>query len=605
MMTFKKAKELLFRASLRYSTKKGNLPLPVQEEIKKSLLELQDAILFNKKKEAIQLAKQVKKLMNIHLKRNVLEYLRESSLSLGFALLVVILIRQMWFELYEVPTGSMRPTIQEHDRLLVSKSTYGINIPLRRGHLYFDEKLLDRNSIVVLTGKGLDIKNLDTMYFYLFPGTKQFVKRLIGKGGDKLYFYGGKVYGVNHLNEDISHELNLPILSAIDHVPFISLEGKLTPSSREGSLMISQMNEPVAELSMTPSRKLRGKLLTPNIDHYYDLWGFKNYAVARLLTNEEYQTLTTQPSLHADLILELIHHPDVKTASLLKLPSGGSYPAIGTLKSYIPLNSTYETRLFESLYTARFVVKNGHVSRYGRPSDQYSPVLEIPNGTYEFYDGTAFQIHWGGLRSELAKNHPIYTYSKERLQLFFNLGIAFDTRFLPLSNSPFLLPSRFAFWRNQNLYVMGQPILMKNDPLLKEYLQNEYLKQSAGPATNPYVPFEDLGPPLLADGKIDVDFIEKYGLKIPEKHYMVLGDNYADSGDSRDFGFVPEENLRGSPAITFFPPGKNFGPLNQPTSPLVTFPKIAVWGTFLVFFALWQYYNRKKQQLPINFDSFQ
>ncbi|MBP9842125.1 MAG: signal peptidase I [Simkaniaceae bacterium] len=603
MMTFKKAKEILFKGYLRYEKKKGNLSPLIKEEFKKVLSELQEAIMASKKKEAIELAKQVKKLMQLHLKRNPLEYFKETSLSLGFALFVVILIRQMWFELYEVPTGSMRPTIQEHDRLLVSKSTYGINIPLRLGHFYFDDHLLQRNSVVIFTGEGLDIRNLETKYFYIFPGIKQFVKRLIGKSGDKLYFYGGKIYGINRFNEDISHELNLPELTAIDHIPFISLEGKLVPS-QENSLLLCQMNEPVAQLMMSPGQKLRGKLLVKDIEHYYDLWGFKNYAVARLLTQKEYETLASPPYLNGDLILELTHHPDVKTSALLKLPSGGLYPTIGTEKSYIALPQEAEHRLFESLYTARFVVSKGKISRYGREADLYSPSfsLDVPDGIYEFYQGTAFQLGWGGIRHTLAKDHPLYTYSREKLQLLFNLGIAFDTRLSPLSITPFLLPSRFAFWRDQNLYVMGQPFLMKDDPLLQEYMHTEYTRQSAAPKGAPYIPFEDLGPPLKSDGKIDTDFIEKYGVKVPEGHYLVLGDNYADSGDSRDFGFVPQENLRGSPALTFFPPGKNFGPLNQPTTPLVTTPKLIVWGTFLTFFALWQYYNRKKQQLPIHID---
>lgn len=575
MMTLKKAKELLFKGSQRYFKKKETLSAALQGEAKKLLSSLQEALLAQNKKEAIFQAKQLKKFMHLHMKRNPLEYLRETSLSLGFALVVVVLIRQMWFELYEVPTGSMRPTIQEHDRLLVSKSTYGINIPLSRGHLYFDENLVKRDSIVIFTGAGLDIKNLDTMYFYLFPGKKQFVKRLIGKGGDKLYFYGGKVYGVNHLNEDISHEMD-----TVDHIPFISLEGKMISSPEEGSVMLCQMNEPVAQLFMTASKKLRGKMLLPNIDHYYDLWGFKNYAVARLITKEA----------NGPLFLELTHHPDIQQAYLHKLPSGGGYPMLGTSKSYIPLKEEQEDRLFDSLYTGRFLVSKGRAAHYGRAIDQYSPVLDVPDGTYEFSEGTAFQIFWGGIRRPLDKSHPLYLRSPERLQLFFNLGIAFDTRF----NS--FLPSRFAFWRDHNLYVMGHPFLMQEDPLLTEFLANEHLKQP------PYLPFEDLGPPLTPDGKINLELLEKEGLKIPEKHYLVLGDNYSDSGDSRDFGFVPEENLRGSPALTFFPPGRNFGPLNQPTSPLFTLPKGLVWGTFLLFFALWKWYNRKNEKLPIHFD---
>jgi len=107
-----------------------------------------------------------------------------------FALLVAVLIRTMWFELYTIPTGSMRPTLKEQDFLVVSKTDYGINVPLQAAHFYFDPTLVQRGSIIVFNGENMDIEDADTTYFYLFPGKKQFVKRLIGKPGDSLYFYG-------------------------------------------------------------------------------------------------------------------------------------------------------------------------------------------------------------------------------------------------------------------------------------------------------------------------------------------------------------------------------------------------------------------------------
>ena len=99
-------------------------------------------------------------------------------------------------------SGSMRPTLKEKDMLLVSKTDFGINIPLQAKHLYFDQDLLKRGSIVIFTSKNLDISDQNMLYFYLFPGKKQLVKRLIGKPGDILYFYGGRIYGIDkHGNE--------------------------------------------------------------------------------------------------------------------------------------------------------------------------------------------------------------------------------------------------------------------------------------------------------------------------------------------------------------------------------------------------------------------
>ncbi len=42
-------------------------------------------------------------------------------------------------------------------------------------------------------------------------------------------------------------------------------------------------------------------------------------------------------------------------------------------------------------------------------------------------------------------------------------------------------------------------------------------------------------------------------IKVPPRMYFVLGDNTYDSEDSRFWGFVPEENIRGRAFLVFFP----------------------------------------------------
>ncbi|MEW6637273.1 MAG: signal peptidase I [Actinomycetota bacterium] len=43
---------------------------------------------------------------------------------------------------------------------------------------------------------------------------------------------------------------------------------------------------------------------------------------------------------------------------------------------------------------------------------------------------------------------------------------------------------------------------------------------------------------------------------IPEDHYFMMGDNRANSRDSRFFGPVPEENIEGEAFLRFWPPGR-------------------------------------------------
>ena len=82
---------------------------------------------------------------------------------------------------------------------------------------------------------------------------------------------------------------------SLEHIPFIRFDGKVeTTEPKQGiftKAFFSQMNKPVAKLSLTPIGTITGELVSETgkipPSHYSDLWGFKNYAMARLLTPEQ------------------------------------------------------------------------------------------------------------------------------------------------------------------------------------------------------------------------------------------------------------------------------------------------------------------------------
>lgn len=607
----RKSKRSFLNIYKLYKKKHRNLPPSVRDDIKKALLSTQDALLSNKQEETSLRLAQLEGLAKRYLKKTPFDQAKDFVGAILFALVVAIAVRQMWFEFYEIPTGSMRPTFKEQDRLVVSKTQFGINIPLTANHFYFDPSLVKRGGIVVFTGQDMDIHDVNTMYFYLFPGKKQYIKRMIGKPGDTLYFYGGKIYGIDKDQNDITSELQQPSLHLIDHIPFISFEGKpLSPKTPTQGIfsptILYQMNEPVAKLSLSSNHHVQGEMLpAARVKNYEDLWGFKNYAMAKLLNKKEYLT-----SLHgaflenlkpSDYYLELTHSPNLKTAKLERDLYGKLRPVIGLSKSYIPLDESHLRTLFNHLYTARFVVdSDGFVRRYGYKKNAYPssflPKLKnVPAGTYEFYYGKAYQILWQGITKELPKTHPIYHFSKEQLYLLFNLGIEFDTRFLPDAGYPSLLPSRYAFFRDQNLYVMGAPLLKKEETVLQEFIKQEYFKGHSALAHTPYIPFVDRGVPSK-------ETILRDGITIPQNSYLVLGDNYAMSADSRDFGFVPQNNLRGVPEFIFWPPGKHFGLPNQIFYTIFTLPRIIIWIVAAVIITTVSLLHRKKYKLPLTLE---
>lgn len=618
--SLRKSSSILRHTYHAFSKKKHKLPSNTQEQIEHTLAPLQEAVLQKNKEKASDFAQQAELLAEAHLKKNQFEKIKDGTITLTLALCAAVIIRQCWFELYEIPTGSMRPTLKEKDRLYVSKTTFGINIPLTTKHALFDPSLVQRNGIFVFTGENMDIRDVDTTYFYIFPGKKQYIKRLMGKPGDSLYFYGGQIYGTDAEGNDITALLQPESLGKIEHIPFISFEGKVINSSQSSGGIFSpitflQMNEPIARLYLNNQNQITGEMLSicptpsscqPPVKDYSDLWGFKNYGMARILTKEQAKLLTDEPlSEMADstYYLEIKHHPSLKSAKLSRDERGRLRPVMGLSTSLLPLNDSHLKAIFSNLYTARFIVKNGFAYRYGMSTryigkGTFLPRLPgVPDGMYEFYYGKAYEVLWQGITKELPADHPLYTYSPERAQLFYNLGIEFDTRFSPQTRfSP--LPSRYAYFKKGDLYLMGAPIYTKEESLLQSFLAMEKQKQQMQNLQNPYYPFEDHGPPLLPDGSLDKDLVTKNGITIPPKAYLALGDNHAMSADSRDFGFIPEDNVRGAPDLIFWPYGPRWGHPNQPPYPLLNLPRSIIWSVLGMGCGLYYVRHRKKNKLP-------
>ncbi len=616
LYTLRKSKRVLWQIHKLYKRKEKSMDPPSKERIQSYLTSLQTAILQKDAEISSRIAKQCEEAARKFMPKSSFDKMRDFTSAILFALCIAIVIRQMWFEFYTIPTGSMRPTLKENDYLVVSKSDYGLNVPLQTSHFYFDPSLVQRGSIVVFTGANMDIVDADTVYFYLFPGKKQFVKRLIGKPGDILYFYGGRIYGINKQGKELDMLTNPEWFQNLEHIPYIRFEGKVeTPNPPKSGVynpvVFYQMNEPIAKLSVTPIGTVQGEMLPQQgreaVKHYGDLWGMKNYAMSRILTREQAEQI--HPKSGADLgtgvlYLELIHHPTLQGAQVIRDEMNRIRPVLSYSTSLIPLQKEHLERIADHMATCRFSVKNGTAYRLGWNARHLSPYLPklpgVPDGTYEILDGKGYKVLWGGILKELAPNHPLYSRDPERIQLLYNLGIEFLTQYSPSPKSN-AHPSRYAYFRNQELYLLGAPIYKKEDPDLVLFLKGEYQKQSMSTSVNPYFPFDDSGPPFTKEGKIDPDFIRKYGLIVPEKMYLVLGDNHAMSSDSRQFGFVPEDNLKGGVSFLFWPPGSRMGQPPQPSHPWLTFPNLIVWGVAIASGLAWSAYQRKKLQQPLRF----
>ena len=93
--------------------------------------------------------------------------LGEAFESIVVAIILAVLIRLFVVEPFYIPSGSMEPTLKEHDRIIVSKLNYRFQDP-------------KRGDIIV--------------FKYPVDPKRNFVKRLIATGGETVQIKNSKLY---------------------------------------------------------------------------------------------------------------------------------------------------------------------------------------------------------------------------------------------------------------------------------------------------------------------------------------------------------------------------------------------------------------------------
>lgn len=104
---------------------------------------------------------------------------REWAESIIIAFILAMFIRTFIVQAFKIPTGSMRPTLLEGDIILVNKFIYGAKIP-------FMNLRLPR----VTQPKRGDV----IVFIYPDDPKKDFIKRLVAMGGERVEIKNGTVY---------------------------------------------------------------------------------------------------------------------------------------------------------------------------------------------------------------------------------------------------------------------------------------------------------------------------------------------------------------------------------------------------------------------------
>ena len=104
--------------------------------------------------------------------------LQEYIEAIILAIVIAFFVRTFVIQAYKIPSGSMKPTLQIGDHILVSKFNYGIKLPLIRSTL-IPFGTPERGDIVV--------------FIYPEDRSKDFIKRLIALPGDTVEIRDKKI----------------------------------------------------------------------------------------------------------------------------------------------------------------------------------------------------------------------------------------------------------------------------------------------------------------------------------------------------------------------------------------------------------------------------
>src|SRR5438105_6730662 len=112
---------------------------------------------------------------------------REYAEALAVALLLALVIRTFVVQAFKIPSGSMLPTLQIGDHILVNKFRYGIRLPI------LGERVV----------KFADPRRGDIIVFvYPVDPHKDFIKRVIGEPGDTVEIRHKQIFVNDHRIDD-------------------------------------------------------------------------------------------------------------------------------------------------------------------------------------------------------------------------------------------------------------------------------------------------------------------------------------------------------------------------------------------------------------------
>jgi signal peptidase I len=151
----------------------------------------------------------------LSLERRSKSVFREYFEAIFIAILLALFIRTFVVQAFKIPSGSMLPTLQIGDHLLVNKFIYGVRLPFTGSMLIpFNEP--DRGDVVV----------------FKFPKDRSvdYIKRIIGTPGDTVEVRDKKVYINGEPVDDPHAHISTPSV----------LSGNASPRDNFGPVLVPE-----------------------------------------------------------------------------------------------------------------------------------------------------------------------------------------------------------------------------------------------------------------------------------------------------------------------------------------------------------------------------
>src|SRR5262245_47922598 len=185
------ARHLLKEARRILKRKGAQIPGAVAATVKAAVQAVEDAVGSGDVERLRKANQTLDEAMDDHLSFARKSTMREYAESIGVAIAVALLLRAFVVEAFQIPSGSMIPTLEVGDHIFVSKFSYGLSIP------FTDIKILkwaqpERGDVIV----------------FKFPQERStdYIKRVVGLPGDAVEVRQGQLY----VNGNIIHRERIP-----------------------------------------------------------------------------------------------------------------------------------------------------------------------------------------------------------------------------------------------------------------------------------------------------------------------------------------------------------------------------------------------------------